>query len=241
MVGRLGERNGFLASALAGARDERQTVVGDVLDLPEGYFFIRPYGSGRGVRSVTEPAPSIIRTSRERAWPKYLTNPHPDDPVPVQQAAILTQDQVARIQGFPEGWQWGDATARDIDQMIANALPPQLAEAIGSVILAREAGQTIPVVEGGFVHWLRKRGRSGQSSRNAKSQCNRARRTLGGRTFQSLALEIEALDANEDFQNLDARTQSNLRGALRLHAEFLAQKAERLGTRQKAASLLRAA
>lgn len=164
-----------------------------------------------------------------------LSNPHPDDPVPVGEAAILTQDQVARIQGFPEGWNWGDATSRDIDQLIANALPSPLAEAIGVAILARDAGRSAPIVEGGFMQWLRQRGRSGQSSRNTKSQCNRARRLLGGRTFTSLALEIEALEAIEDFQKLEARTQSNLRAALRLHVAWLAEKAQLRGARQPVA------
>ncbi|ODT75332.1 MAG: hypothetical protein ABS76_34610 [Pelagibacterium sp. SCN 64-44] len=229
VVGRLGERHGFLASAVAAVRSNRQTVVGDVLDVPQGHFYMRPFGGGRGVRSVAEPAPAIIRTSRERPWPKYRNNPHPDDPVPLQEAAILTQDQIARVQGFPEGWNWGNATSRDIDQMIANALPSPLAEAIGAVILARQAGETIPIVEGSFAQWLRRRGRSAQSARNVKSQCNRARRLLGGRTLTSHALEVEALEATEDFQRLETRTQSNLRAALRLHFEFLAEKAERRG------------
>ncbi|WP_323013498.1 DNA (cytosine-5-)-methyltransferase [Devosia sp.] len=241
VVGRLGERDGFLASALAGARSERRTVVGDVIDLPQGHFYMRPFGDGRGVRSVEEPAPAIIRTSRERPWPKYLNNPHPDDPVRVEEAAVLTQDQVARIQGFPEGWDWGSATAKDIDQLIANALPSQLAEAIARVVLAREAGDTIPNVEGGFAQWLRRRGRSAQSCRNTKSQCNRARRLLAGRTFTSHALEIEALEATWDFQQLEVRTQSNLRAALRLHAEFLSMKAERQGARLTAIALRKAA
>lgn len=241
VIGRQGERDGFLASALVGARSERQTVVGDVLDLPQGHFYMRPFGNGRGVRSVAEPAPSIIRTSRERPWPKYLNNPHPEDPVPLEEAAILTQDQVARIQGFPEDWVWGATTAKDIDQLIANALPPQLAEAIGTVILAREAGRTIPDIEGGFVQWLRRRGRSLQSSRNTKSQCNRARRLLGGRTFTSLALEIESLEATEAFQRLDARTQSNLRAALRLHVEWMSEKSLKRGWRQAATKIRQAA
>ncbi|WP_224705116.1 DNA cytosine methyltransferase [Devosia aquimaris] len=229
IIGRLGERDGFLAAALAAARSKRQTVVGDVLDVPQGHFYMRPFGGGRGVRSAAEPAPAIIRTSRERPWSKYLNSPHPDDPIPAEEAAILTRDQVARIQGFPEGWEWGSATSRDIDQLIANALPSQLAEVVGRVILAREAGTTIPVVEGSFLQWLQRRGRSPQSARNVKSQCNRARRLLGGKTHTRIALEIEALEAIGDFQRLEVRTQSHLRTALRLHADFLLENAQRRG------------
>lgn len=233
VVGRLEERDGFLSSALAAAKSMRQTVVADVLDIPCGNFFTRPFHMGRGVRSVSEPSPAIIRTSRERPRPRYLANPHPADPVSADQAAILTQHQVSRIQGFPESWNWGSATSRDIDQMIANAVPPPLAEAVGRVILMRQAGETIPEVEGRFLQWLRKKGRSPQSARNVKSQTNRARRLLGGRTFASLALELHTLEAQVGFRALPSKQQSDLRAALRLHALWCTESTKNASRKKK--------
>lgn len=242
VVGRLGERDDFLASALVSARSDRQTVISDALDLPERYVYSRPFRDGRGVRSVDEPFPSVMRTAAERPRPRYLNSPHPDDPIPATEAAVLTRDQLARIQGFPENWVWPVGTDRNIHQMIANAVPAPLAEAVGGVILARQAGETIPTIEGGFLQWLRRScGRSAQSSWNTKSQCNRARRLLGGKTFTSLALEIEALEATEAFRAMTTRTQSDLRSALRLHAEWLAERVERRAARKKAATLRAAA
>ncbi len=224
VIGRLGERHGFLDSSLVKARSERQTVVSDVLDIPEGWVYARPFRAGRGVRGIHEPFPTVTRTAWERLTDRYLNNPHPADPVPASQAAMLTTRQLAMLQGFPDGWQWKGATRQDIHQMIANAVPSPLAEAIGRVILARENGQSIPEIEGRFVNWLMETGRSPQSARNVKSQVNRARRLLGGRTFSDTGLELARLELNAEFETLTVRTRSDLRAALRLYAEYLDRK-----------------
>lgn len=281
VIGRLGEQDGFLDSALAAARSCRPMTVrdmlGDVLGdafyahprhagkrgvwgvdepaptmrgssrrpMPPSYrphpadaalvaagaFYTRPYYEGRGVRTLDEPAPSVIRTTRERPRPKYLACPHPDDPVPAQQAAVLTQEQVARIQGFPVGWDWSAATVRDADQMIANAVPAPLVEAIGRVILARETRESIPEIQGRFGQWLRQRRDFSKAAvRNAKSRVNRARRLLNGRTFADAAAELAALEATEGFGSLSAGTRSDLRIALRHYRDWQTEvKARRKG------------
>lgn len=274
VVGRLGEVDGFLTSALAAARSDQPTTVRDMLGnglgdafychprmpgkravwssnepaptmrsssrrpmppdyrahpddatlLDAGAFYTRPYYAGRGVRTLDEPAPAVIRTSRERPRPHYLANPHPNDPVPALEAAVLTQEQVARIQGFPVDWDWSAANSRDTDQLIANAVPAPLAEAIGRVILARHAGETVPEIPGQFGQWLRrKRGFSKALVRNAKTRIHRARRLLGGRTFADHAVEIAALEAMEAFASLSVGTRSEMRSALRLLAEWRAE------------------
>jgi DNA (cytosine-5)-methyltransferase 1 len=107
--------------------------------------------------------------------------------------------------------------------MIANAVPAPLAEAIGRVILTREAGGSIPEVQGRFGQWLRRRGFSKPAVRNAKSRVNRARRLLGGRTFANAALEIAALDVVEGFKGLPTGTRYDLRKALQLYREWQAE------------------
>ncbi|PWK64626.1 site-specific DNA-cytosine methylase [Aminobacter sp. AP02] len=205
--------------------------------LERGAFYTRPYYEGRGVRTLDEPAPSVIRTTRERPRPKYLASPHHADPIPASQAAILTQDQVARIQGFPIGWDWSAACSRDIDQMIANAVPAPLAEAIGRVILARQAGESIPGIQGRFGQWLRlRRGFSKAAVRNCKSRANRARRLLGGRTFADVAMELATLEATEGFSTLPTGTRSDLRAALRLLREWQAEPKARRKGKEKAAA-----
>ena len=117
--------------------------------------------------------------------------------------------------------------------MIANAVPAPVATALGRVILARDAGKSAPDIEGRFLQWLHKRGRSKASARNFKASAGRARRLLGGRTFDNLALEIAALETLPEFQAMRKTTQSDLRQALRLLAEYQASRGQhRRKTRQ---------
>lgn len=271
-IGRLGERDGFLESAIRDAASQKPMVVRDMLDprrfpedqalLDNGYFWARPWlgksgeVGGRGVKSIDEACPTIIRTTHEPPPPAYT--PHPDDPIPAQQAHILTLEQVARIQGFPTNFNfrrrsyayardgWSD---HDVKQMIANAVPAPMAEAIGKVIVARhyQDESDIPKIQEGFAHFLTvpnpKTGRKGLKSKasiaNVVSRVNRARRMLNGRTYASGAEELAALESTryfsylpaeafhpganvKDFKKgtLDVRSKSDLRSALKLYREF---------------------
>lgn len=189
--------------------------------LEAGAYFTRPFHTGRGVRTLDEPAAAVIRTSRERPRPAYLAAPHPLDPVPVQHAAILSQGHMSRIQGFPMDWDWSGATVRDVDQMIANAVPPAMAARLGQIILDRSAGLTIPEIHGRFGQWLRSNKQYSKAAvRNTKTRINRARRLLLGRTFQDAHVEAGALEGNPTFQMLPSGTRTDLRTALRLYREW---------------------
>ncbi|MGO7438280.1 DNA cytosine methyltransferase [Rhizobium ruizarguesonis] len=277
VVGRIGERDGFLASAIAAAAasapmtirdlfgattpaamyfpstsEARRSIWGpdepaptirerSIRPLPEsyrphpddaalienGFLYSRPVRAGRGVRSVDEPFPTITRTAWERPTPRYLSSPHPADPVAASETAVLSVSQISRIQGFPIWWEWRASAKRDILQMIANAVPAPVACAIGSAILDREAGKTVPAIEGRFLHWLVRRGRSRQSAWNAKSLAGRARRLLGGRTFEVPALELAALESLDEFRAMKKNAQSDLRQALRLLSEYQSEGQQR--------------
>lgn len=270
LCGRLGERDGFLQSAIAAAASApmslrqffgattpaamyfpstskaRRSIWGadepaptirerSIRPLPEsyqphpadaalienGFVYARPVRAGRGVRSIDEAFPTVTRTAWERPTPRYLSAPHRDDPVSALATAVLTIDQVSRIQGFPPWWEWKASAKRDLMQMIANAVPAPLAAIIGRVVLDRETGASMPQIQGGFTQWLIRRGRSPASARNVKAQLGRARRLLHGRTFSIPALEIAALESVAEFQGLRKPTQSDLRQALRLYVEYL--------------------
>lgn len=234
-IGRLGERDGFLESAIRDAASPSPMTVRDMLNprrhpedqelLENGYFWARPWSGksgqvgGRGVRSIDEPCPTIIRTTHEAPGPSYVA--HPDDAIKAKHAHQLSLEQVARIQGFPvdfdfrgkkvkrsrDGW-----TGREVAQMIANAVPSPTAAIIGRVILARNDsdGDDIPAMRGGFAEFLKKpnpkTGRKGLTSKasiaNVLSSVNRARRMLGGRTFASAAEELAALERTTPFSFL---------------------------------------
>jgi DNA (cytosine-5)-methyltransferase 1 len=198
----------------------------DAAIIQNGFVYSRPVRAGRGVRSIDEPFPTVTRTSWERPGPKYLSAPHPHDPIAASETAALSIAQASRIQGFPTWWQWHSSNQRDILQMIANAVPAPVATALGRVILDREAGRTAPAISGGFLQWLHKRGRSKASARNVKASAGRARRLLRGCTFDNLALEIVALEGIPEFQGMRKATQSDLRQALRLLAEYQANRGQ---------------
>ena len=232
VVGRQGERDGFLASAIAEAASMKPMAMRDLFEtgeasstddalLANGYVYSRPVRAGRGIWSVDEPLPTVTRTSWERPTSRYLSAPHPMDPVLASEATMLTIEQISRIQGFPLDWRWNGTSKRNIMQMIANAVPAPVAGAIGRAILDRDAGETIPAIEGRFVDWLvTTRGRSRRSAWNVKSLVSRARRFLAGRTFSVPALELAALESSGDFHQLPKNTQSDLRQALRLLVEY---------------------
>ncbi|AUX76227.1 DNA cytosine methyltransferase [Sinorhizobium fredii] len=249
-IGRLGEVDDFLLSALLATESKNPVTVRSILDpdrfpddaelLRRGGYFVRPYRGGRGVRRLDEPAPTIIRTSTEGPGPKYRANPHPDDHISYKAAFKLTEHQAMRIQGFPadfdtagyrlqrEGKPW---SKRDTMQMISNAVPPTLAEKIGEVILTRAEGRSIPDIDPGFIPFLFRKFPPKDfdpdkptipaNFANIKSRVNRARRLLHGRTYQDIALELAELEDTADFATLDVRQKSDLRAALRLYHEYM--------------------
>jgi len=192
----------------------------DIALLENGHVYSRPVRGGRGVRTIDEPISTITRTSWERPTPRYLSAPHPDDPVCASETAVLDVRQISRIQGFPAGWGWIATAKRDILQMIANAVPAPVAQVLGEVILERHRAESIPAIEGRFVDWLALNGRNRATARNIKANVNRARRLLSGRTFAKLDDELTALDLATGFDELSKTTKSDLRRALTLLSEF---------------------
>lgn len=186
-----------------------------------GHFFVRPFHAGRGVRTLDEPCPTIIRTSRERPRPAYLTAPHPGDPVHPSQAKTLTQAQISRVQGFPAWWDWsGAGSVRDVDQMIANAVPAPLAGAIATLVLERENG-CIPPISADFLAWLQNAmGLASKAIQNIKDNLSHAWQYLGGRVLADQRLELHKLETTVEFAAMSARHRSAVRTALKLHQEW---------------------
>ena len=225
-IGRLQEADDFLAKELGAAKQRRRTTVRDVLgkELSAEYFFMRPFGRGRGVRSIDAPAPAIVRTSREPPTRGYLAAPSSLDPVPANEVHVLTQRQVALLQGFPESWDWSGVRAkRDVDQLLVNAVPVELARSLGELVLARHRGASLPPDDEAFSNWLRAQGYQGQFLRNRRHALRRARRLLGGRVFADVAVELRALEASDEFAKLHPSTRSDLRAAIREYAAWRAK------------------
>ncbi|MQB34731.1 DNA cytosine methyltransferase [Rhizobium rhizogenes] len=238
VIGRLGERDGFIEGAIADAAAEvpktvRRAFTQAMGEMPtpenrwrpeynldiiaKGHIYARPLHDGRAVRSVDEPYSTITRTSGEppSAALKAKYTAHSNDSAALEDAAVAHQRFLSRIQGFPEGWKWRSNNKRRIMMMIANAVPPTAAEIIGKVILDRHKGRISPDTEERFMQWLvRGNQRSRATARNIKANVGRARYMLFGRTFENEALEIAALERTPGFEDLSKGTKSDLRRAL---------------------------
>ncbi|KQV79980.1 DNA (cytosine-5-)-methyltransferase [Rhizobium sp. Root1220] len=239
-VGRMHERDGFLESAIKAAAKKTKRPISDILDPKDpddaeliriGGYFTRPFGDGRGVRRLNEPAPAVYRNFREKPAKKHRETRNPLDHIHAVDAHTITQRQMSRIQGFPLDFNWWssdvDATEKDIDVMIANAVPPPFAYYLGKIIKARHSAKEIPAMDPRFHSWLykrkTKRGKPLTSAAvaNILSRINRARKLLGGRTFASIDAEIDALDVIIKKKSLDIKQSSDLRAACRLYDDFL--------------------
>lgn len=101
----------------------RQALPG--LNLDHYYRHPRSY-TRRGVFSIDEPSPTIRGTNRRKPS-TYI--PHPADTSHDPDIRPLTRLERARIQTFDstDGW---IGSSQDVDQMIANAVPPRLAETV---------------------------------------------------------------------------------------------------------------
>jgi len=148
------ERDGFLEGAIKAEASTRRPIS-DILDPSDpddakliqiGGYFTRPFGDGRGVRRLDEPAPAVYRNFRDPPYGKHLEERNPKDHIPAWEAHEITQPQMSRIQGFPKDFDWYSAGAnpKEIDIMIANAVPPPFAYYLGKVIKARHTGKDTP-------------------------------------------------------------------------------------------------
>ncbi|MBD2746628.1 DNA cytosine methyltransferase [Microvirga sp. BT688] len=232
VIGRLDEADGFLDSALVESRSDKpmsvRALLGDDVGVHPGdsksppetrVYYMRPFSLQPGVRSIDLPCPTIITTSHEPASSRYIK--HAKDLARGQDVPPLSVDELSLIQGFPKTWDWSGLTKKNKAQMIANAVPVKLAEALGRIIKARDEGHSIPAIETDFVTWLTKaRKAKGQVLRNRKTYLNRGRKLLNGRMLADIDLELALLEKNKEFAGLSASVKSDIRLSLRLHAEW---------------------
>lgn len=135
--GMLGAEDGFAGGLFRKGLSDRPMTLrdyfGDRLGFEYYYRHPRNY-SRRGIYSIDEPAPTMRGVNRP--VPAGYKG-HKNDPCPVSESlhALTTADR-ALIQTFPEDFVWkGNKT--DIEQMIGNAVPVNLAGYVASVV--REA------------------------------------------------------------------------------------------------------
>ena len=132
--GMLGKKDNFandtFSNRLAKKPMTLRDYFGNTLDFEYYYRHPRNYNR-RGIFSIDEPAPTMRGVNRP--VPKGYPG-HPKDACPVTKSLhSLTTEERARIQTFPNDFKW-IGTKTDIEQMIGNAVPVNLASYIAETV-----------------------------------------------------------------------------------------------------------
>lgn len=141
MIGQLGGRDGVLENALINGQTDHQTTIRDYLGNELGTEFIyrhpRSYAR-RAIFSIDEPSPTVRGVNRP--IPKTYQC-HPGDATQdLSLVRPLTTLERARIQTFPANFEFtGNKT--DLEQMIGNAVPVELAAYVARTLLAYINGE----------------------------------------------------------------------------------------------------
>ena len=135
VIGALNESDGFLDEMLEANLSEEPMTIHDYLgdSLGTEYYFRVPTNyNRRGVFSIYEPSMTIRAV--DRPIPKGYKG-HKNDPVPVNQSRCLTPKERSLIQTFPESFSFSGGKS-DMNSMIGNAVPVNLAKYVGAALLS---------------------------------------------------------------------------------------------------------
>lgn len=134
LIGKLDEQDGFLDSILSeNLANEPMTIrdyLGNALGIDFYYRHPRSYAR-RGIFSIDEPSPTIRGVNRPMPEGYKL---HKNDPVNSQEGIRpLTTIERSYIQTFPQNFIFAGSRT-DIEQMIGNAVPVNLASYVANSI-----------------------------------------------------------------------------------------------------------
>ena len=176
-----------------------------------------------GSRRTDQPIKTITGSILARPSKNYPVKPGKD----VENIFALptpTFEQLAMLGGFPERWNWSSVTSKDdLMQILANAVPPPMAEVVGRCIVAHHKGERAPAnvkVPRGFQSWLKKeKGLKEPRLSQILSEFRAVQQLIGSRKPDDLQAALDLMDRIPEFQALGSTRKSNLRKALRLFAE----------------------
>jgi DNA (cytosine-5)-methyltransferase 1 len=135
-IGVLNGEDGALSSLITARLSTEPMTVRDYLgnEIEVDYYYRHPRNyCRRAIFSIDEPSPTIRGVNRP--VPKGYPG-HPNDPVKISPSLRpLTSHERSRIQTFPKNFVWSGSFT-DVEQMIGNAVPVNLAYFIAQVITA---------------------------------------------------------------------------------------------------------
>jgi len=133
-IGVLGEKYGFMGDIIERALNEKRMTVRDFLgkEIEVEHYYRHPRNyNRRAIFSVDEPSATIRGVSRP--IPEGYKGHHRDTSKLERSLRPLTTVERSRIQTFPPNFKWiGSKT--DVEQMIGNAVPVNLAKFVASCI-----------------------------------------------------------------------------------------------------------
>lgn len=136
LIGNLGGSHNALIPTLASQLTDKPMTICDYLgdSLGLAYYYRHPRNyNRRGIFSIDEPSPTVRGVNRPLP-PGY--NRHPRDPEGIELSKIrpLTTIERSYLQTFPQDFKF-HGTKTNLEQMIGNAVPVNLAEFVAKGIL----------------------------------------------------------------------------------------------------------
>lgn len=134
LIGKLGEKDGFLDEALASNLSIKQMTVRDYLGdtLKTDFYYMHPRSyNRRAVFSIDEPAATIRGINRP--IPENYKRHHADKADIHDGVRALTTRERGYIQTFPDTFEFPGAKT-DVELAIGNAVPPALAGYVANCI-----------------------------------------------------------------------------------------------------------
>lgn len=231
-IGSLNAPDGFLSERIFHHYVGEEITVAEYfaennIDLNIDAYYRHPTTySRRAIFGVNEVAPTIRGVNRPK--PKNYKH-HTRDAVSadeMQDISQLSLQQRAAIQTFPQDYQFENLqiSRGDIEQMIGNAVPVELAHFVAARIQEhiqdRNAGGAVVDERQAFSEWLRNTKKySDRSISDVFSRLNRAHAMLPNHDFNHYL--IPDLERTREFDELEVSVKSQIRKAIRLKLTYL--------------------
>ncbi|HGV7061110.1 TPA: DNA cytosine methyltransferase, partial [Escherichia coli] len=221
VIGKLDVRDGFILNeVMCGISKDSMTVrnyLGDSLGIEYYYRHPRNYNR-RAIFSIDEPAPTVRGVNRPIP-DGYLG--HAGDPVSISEnVRPLTTFERARLQTFPEDFKFKGAKT-NLEQMIGNAVPVELAKYVAVTIMEYEKKQVKGIYDKeGFRAWLlNEKKLTKRTSSDIISRCCRGVSFFDSEGVDFYNCEIDEiimkLERLESFVRLGVSLKSQLRRAFK--------------------------
>lgn len=183
--------------------------------FPVNYYYRHPRTySRRAIFSTNEPAPTVRGVNRPRPL-HYKINPRDVSRDPNIRA--LTYQERALLQTFPANYEWGGLGKSDIEQMIGNAVPVEMAHHIG-IVLNKVVSKNLDT-DISFRQWLRTEKKTTDATADdVLSRLRRAIALMG--TTDPMSLEIRGVHQQAQNEAMSRTAESQICRSISLYHEF---------------------